>query len=73
MESGEVQEIYLFRCFFVTNMWTILLNEIIQLGVHGDVASTGSCAIFFLADLLRLLLYKNELLADQFVSLLLKI
>ena len=55
MESGEVQENIYFQCFFVTNMKTILLDEIIQLWVHGDVAPTGSCAIFFLADLLLLI------------------
>ena len=69
MESGEVQEIYLFQCFFVTNMWTILLDEIIQLGVDGDVAPTGSCAIFFLADLLRLLLHQSELLVGHLPGL----
>ena len=68
MESGEVKEIYLIRCFFVANMWTILLDEIIQLGVHGEVAPTGSCTISFLADLLRLLLHRSELLVGHRVA-----
>ena len=34
--------------------------EIIQLGVHGEVAPTGSCAIFFLGDLLLLHLHQDK-------------